>query len=88
MTYCKIPHKTGEGGGPKAPTAIYGSSGPIFYQIDKANIIVDCLENQFRTHYLCDCDHKQYVEAKVEVLMAIINETPLLISETVTSQKI
>jgi hypothetical protein len=45
-------------GGPQAPSAIHGPLGPIFYPIDRANIIADCLENQFRVHDLCDCDHR------------------------------
>jgi hypothetical protein len=44
-------------GGKKAPSANHGTLGPIFYLIDKANIIADCLENQFRAHDLCDGDH-------------------------------
>jgi hypothetical protein len=31
-------------GGPKAPSAIHGPLGSIFYPIDKANIIADCLK--------------------------------------------
>jgi hypothetical protein len=33
--------------GPKTPYAIHGPSGLKFYLIDKANVIADCLENQF-----------------------------------------
>ena len=33
--------------GPKAPTAIHGSTGLKFYPKDKANAIADCLEKQF-----------------------------------------
>jgi hypothetical protein len=47
-----------ERGRPKAPSAIDGPLDPIFYPYDKANINADCLENQFRAHYLCDCDHR------------------------------
>jgi hypothetical protein len=61
-------------GGPKAAPAIYGPLGPIFYPIDEANIIADCLESQFRSHDLCDCDHRRHVEAQVEVLLATIDE--------------
>lgn len=43
MAYCKIPKLGG-------PSEIHGSPGPIFYPVDKANIIVDCSENQFRVH--------------------------------------
>jgi hypothetical protein len=34
----------------KKPSAIYGPSRLIFYGIDKANVIADCLGNQFRAH--------------------------------------
>jgi hypothetical protein len=65
-------------GEPKAPSAIHDSSSPIFYQIDKANMITNCLEKQFRAHYLCDCDYRRYVENTVEALPATINEnTPV-----------
>jgi hypothetical protein len=60
--------------GPNASSAVHGPFGPIFYPISKANIIADCLENQFKAHDLCDCDHRQHVEAQVEALLAIINE--------------
>jgi hypothetical protein len=74
-------------GGQKAPSAIYGPIGPIFYPVDKANIIAVCLENQFTAHDLCDCDHKQHVKGKVEALLATINEEILLISDPVRSLK-
>jgi hypothetical protein len=35
---------------PKAPSEIHGPLGPIFYPIDKDNIITHCLEDQFRAH--------------------------------------
>jgi hypothetical protein len=43
--------------GPKASSAIHGPSGLKFYPIDKANPIVDCLENQFKPPQLCDENH-------------------------------
>jgi hypothetical protein len=49
MTYRKTLIKSC---GTKAPSAIYGPLGPIFYPIDEANIMSDCLENQFRAHDL------------------------------------
>jgi hypothetical protein len=60
--------------GPKEPSAIHGPLGPIFCPIDKANIIVDCLENQFRAHDLCDYDHRRHVEAQVAALLPTIDE--------------
>jgi hypothetical protein len=51
---------------------------PIFYRIDKVNIQADCLGKQFRAHDLRDCDHGQHVEAKIEALLATVNEdTPV-----------
>jgi hypothetical protein len=61
-------------GGPRAPFEVHGPLGPIFYPIDKANITEDCLENQSRAHDLCDCDHRRHVEAKVETLLATVDE--------------
>jgi len=42
--------------GPKAPTAIHGSSGLKFLPRDKANATTDCLENLFTPHDLRDED--------------------------------
>jgi hypothetical protein len=51
---------------------------PIFYPIDKANIIADCLDDQFRAHDLHDCDNRRHVEADVEALLATVDEdTPV-----------
>jgi hypothetical protein len=61
-------------GGQKAPSTIHDPSGRIFYPVNKANIFTDCLENQFRAHDLCDCDHRQHVEAQVKALLATNNE--------------
>jgi hypothetical protein len=52
MPYCKILKK--KEGGPRASSAVYGPLSPIFYAIDKANIITEWLENQFRVYDLCD----------------------------------
>jgi hypothetical protein len=46
----------------------------MFYPIDKANMVADCLENQFKAHDLCDCDHRRHVEAEVEALLGTVNE--------------
>jgi hypothetical protein len=63
--------------GSKAPSVIHCPLGPVFYPPDKANIIADCLENQFTAHYLCDCYHR-HVEAKGKPLLATVDEdTPV-----------
>jgi hypothetical protein len=48
-------------GGPKVQSAIRDPLGPLFYPIDEANTIADCLENWFTAHNLCDCDHRLQV---------------------------
>jgi hypothetical protein len=49
--------------GPRAPTAIHGPLGLKYLPIDKANVIAECLENQFTPHNLCDENHERRVEA-------------------------
>jgi hypothetical protein len=44
--------------------------------MDKANIIPDWLENEFRAHDLCHCDHRRRTEAEVKTLLATIDEDP------------
>jgi hypothetical protein len=46
----------------------------MFHPIDKANIIANTLQNQFRAHGLCDCDHRRQVKAQVETLPATVGE--------------
>jgi hypothetical protein len=52
--------------------ATHGPLGPIFYLVDKANIIADCVEIQFRSHDLCDCDYREHARAQVEALFATV----------------
>jgi hypothetical protein len=59
--------------GAKKPTAIQGPSGITFHTLEKANAITDCLENQFTLHDLCDENHKQQVEARVQTLLEAVN---------------
>jgi hypothetical protein len=61
-------------GGLKASSAIHGPLGPILCPIDKANIIAHYLENHFRVHDLCDCDHRRHAEDQVEALLATVDE--------------
>jgi hypothetical protein len=60
--------------GSETPSPIHGPLGPIFYPIDKANLIADCLGNLFRAHDLYDYDHRRHVEAQVEALLATVDE--------------
>jgi hypothetical protein len=71
MGYCEILHKKV---GQKAPSIIRGPLDPIFYPIDKANIIADCSENQFTLHDSHGYDHKWQVETRVYVLLAAADE--------------
>jgi hypothetical protein len=74
MAHCEIPH---EEDGLKKPTAIHGTFGLIYYPLEKANAIADCLENQFTLHDLCDENHKRQVQATVRTLLeAIENISP------------
>jgi hypothetical protein len=59
--------------GQKASCVMYGPIGPIFYPIDKANIIAGCLETSSERD-LCDCDHRRHVEGEVGALLATVNE--------------
>jgi hypothetical protein len=52
--YALLKNPSKKEGGPRASSVVCGSLGPLFYAIDKANIITDCLENQFRVYDLCD----------------------------------
>jgi hypothetical protein len=45
--------------GTRAPTAIHGPSGLNFHPSEKANEMVDCLENQFTHHDPCDENHER-----------------------------
>jgi hypothetical protein len=62
--------------GPRAPTAIHGLSGLKYHPEDKANAIADCLENQFTSHDLCDENHDERVEARVQALLEAHDRNP------------
>jgi hypothetical protein len=63
--------------GPKAPTAIHGSSGLKFHPLEKANAIADYLENLFTPHDLCEENHEWRVEARVQALLEAADDNPL-----------
>jgi hypothetical protein len=71
-------------GGPRTPTAIHGPLGLQFLLLGKANAIVDCLENQFTLHDLCDENHKWRVEASVQTQLEAVDKTSLNVYDHVT----
>jgi len=64
--------------GPKAPTATHDPLLLKFLLLEKANVVADCLENQFTPHDPCDKNHKWWqVEARVKALLeAVDNNNP------------
>jgi hypothetical protein len=62
--------------GPRAPTVIHGASGLKFLPSEKANAIADCLKIQLTPHDLCDENHEQQVEAKVQALLETVHLNP------------
>jgi hypothetical protein len=61
--------------GPKAPTAIHGSSGLKFHRLEKVNAIANYLENLFTTHDLCDEIHERRVKAGVQALLETVDNS-------------
>jgi hypothetical protein len=64
--------------GPKAPTAVHGPLGITNHPNEKANVIADCLENQFTSHGPCDENHERQVETIIQALLASVDDTPLV----------
>jgi hypothetical protein len=63
--------------GPRAPTADDGSLGITYHLDENANVIMDCLENNFTFHDLCDKNHERQVETTVQALLTSVEGTPL-----------
>jgi hypothetical protein len=63
-------------GGQRAAIAINGLLGLNYQPVDKAKAIADCLENQFTPHNLCEENHEQQVEAKVQALLEAVDSNP------------
>jgi hypothetical protein len=62
--------------GLKPPTARHAPLRITYYPNKKANTIVNCSENQFTSHDLCDENHEQWVRARVQALLASASDTP------------
>jgi hypothetical protein len=53
------------------------SLGLKYQPKEKASTIAYYLENQFTPHYLCDGSHKQRVDARVQALLEVVDDTIL-----------
>jgi len=58
----------------KAPTAIHNPSGLKFLPLEEANVIADCLENQFSPHDLCEENHERRAVARVQALSEVVDD--------------
>jgi hypothetical protein len=63
--------------GPRTKTAFHGVSGLKFHPSERANSIADCFEIQFAPHDLCDENHEQRVEARVQALLETVDNSPI-----------
>jgi hypothetical protein len=64
-------------GEPKGTTAIHGPPlGLVFYPNEKAHVIANYLETLFTPHKVCDTDHEQRLEARVQYLLNTVDENP------------
>jgi hypothetical protein len=53
-------------------------SEPRLYNLTRQATIADCLENEFTAHNLCECDHRQQLEATVQALLPTVDEGTLV----------
>jgi hypothetical protein len=72
--YCEIGYEKGFN---KAPTVFHGVWRITYHPVKKANVMADCLENQFTSHELCDENHEWQAETAVQALLASVDDTPL-----------
>jgi hypothetical protein len=63
--------------GPKSPTTVHGPLGTTYHLNEKVNTTVDCLENQFTSHDLCDENHERRVQTRVPALLTTTDDTSL-----------
>jgi hypothetical protein len=62
--------------GTKAPTAVHGCLGITYHPNEKTKAIADCLDNQFTSHDLCDKNHKQCVQTRLQALHTSVDDIP------------
>jgi hypothetical protein len=73
--------------GPRAPTALHGLLGLKFHPENKAIAVVDCSENQFTPHDLCNENHERRVEARVQALLEVKIIRPCDLQKLINSLK-
>jgi hypothetical protein len=66
-----------ERGGPKAPTVVHRTLEVTNHPNEKANVIADCLGNQFTSHARCDEKYERWVKTTVQALFASADDIPL-----------
>jgi hypothetical protein len=60
----------------KAPTAMHSPSVFSFLPLRKANVTVDCLENQFSPHDVCEENRERRIVARVQALFEAVDDSP------------
>jgi hypothetical protein len=63
--------------GSKTSTTIHDPLGLKYQPLEKTTTTVDCLENQFTSHDLCEESHKRRVDVRVQALIEAADDTPL-----------
>lgn len=51
----------------RAPTTLYGPSGLKYHPLEKTDMTADSLEIPFKSHDLCDENHREGVESRVKL---------------------
>jgi hypothetical protein len=73
QAYCEIPY---EKRWTKGTDRCSGPLGIIHDPNEKENVTANCSENQFISHDLCDENHEQWMETRVQILLAYVDKTP------------
>jgi hypothetical protein len=63
--------------GSTAPAAVHGPFGITHHPNKKSNVTADCLESQFTSHDLRNENIEQWVETRVQGLLALVDDSLL-----------
>jgi len=61
----------------RTPIAIRGPLGLKYHPLEKANVNINYFENQFTPHDLCDETREWWVEARVQAVLATVDNKHL-----------